>query len=226
MVAMLAVGVAVCAVSGPADAATVTYRLHSHPDGNQNPPPYGLRLNGLFGGGVYTFDFDYTSISEDADVKLEYDDVAGEIRIFGRAYGGKDAGTDYDPGLSGWVDIDFTYRANVVNGDTEAGGVGPGLYVDPQDPTNNGTVTLDGWGGDIVISISDKQGSNPYSFGFDNDIDSKGNATIMNDPNTFSGNGWVMGADITDGDWLFTGELETPSATEETSWSDVKSLFR
>ncbi len=224
--AVLGLCVAFCAMPGVSEAATVTYQLHSHPDGNQNPPPYGLRLNGLFGGGAYTFDFDYTSITEDADVKLEYDDVTEEIHIFGRAYGGKDAGTDYDPGLSGWVDIDFTYRANVVNGDTPSGGAGPGLYVDPEDLTNNGTVTLDGWGGNAVLAINDKQGANPYSFGFDNDIDSKGNAGIMNDPNIFSGSGWVQGVDITDGDWIFTGELLTPSATETASWGSVKELFR
>ncbi len=38
-----------------------TYFLHDHPDGNASPPGYGLRLDGLYGGGgseINTFSFD------------------------------------------------------------------------------------------------------------------------------------------------------------------------
>ena len=45
-----------------------TYELENHIDGSADPPPYGLRLDGLLGSGKYTFDFEYDDFTlEDYD---------------------------------------------------------------------------------------------------------------------------------------------------------------
>ena len=56
-------------LSQPANAADITIALFNHPDANQDPPPYGLRLDELFlqaptagnvtnpVGGITTFSF-------------------------------------------------------------------------------------------------------------------------------------------------------------------------
>lgn len=96
-------------VSGLATAGTLpqgTYRLHNHPDGNQRPPLYGLRLDGLFGvsSEVYTFDFD----DPRSEVRISVGATA--MRIFGQAWGGEDTGGAYAADArTGLYSIDFTY---------------------------------------------------------------------------------------------------------------------
>ncbi|NNF06787.1 MAG: hypothetical protein HKN21_08500 [Candidatus Eisenbacteria bacterium] len=214
-------------IAADGQAATVTYLLHDHPDGTQNPPPYGFRWDDLLGPGAYTFSFDYSDVSGSAQVFLDYDDVANTIRIHGRAYGGKDIGATYDAVESGWIDIDFTYNANVnANVDNAILSPGDDYYVINEDLSNAGSFTLDGWGGDITVNMTDKFfGASGYSFNFDNDSDSKGNAGIAGDPNIFSGNGWLAPPGGSARDWIFIGELMTPLPVENTSVSRLKKDF-
>lgn len=113
------------------------YRIHSHPNGGLNPPPYGLRLDGLenVGNRRFTFDFDHAQSEMFIDVDL----AGGSIRIFGRSYGGLDVGTMHstDPNLSGVWDIDFTYDIGVreLAGDDD-------LVAGPSTPGNRNAGTI------------------------------------------------------------------------------------
>lgn len=211
--------------STPAQAGITQFLLHDHPNGQVNPPSYGFRFDDLFGGGgIYTFSFDYADINENADVRLDYDDVQNTIRIYGRAFGGKDTGTAWDPLESGWITIDFTYNVNVnANVDNSALALGDDYYVTNESPSNSGSFVLDGWGGDITVNISDKfSGADGHSFGFDNDYDSKGNATIANDPLIYSGDGWLAPPGGSARDWIFIGEMMTPLPVEQSTWGSLK----
>lgn len=88
-----------------ANAAIISYNLSDKDPGAQNPPDYGLRLDGLFGeeSSIWTFSFDST------DVRMDVDTVLGTAHIYGEVIGAKDVGTEWDPvtGYS-WY-LDFTY---------------------------------------------------------------------------------------------------------------------
>jgi len=201
------------------------FRLHDHPNGNQNPPSYGLRLDGMLTTNeVYTFSFDYAGVTGMAGMTLTYDDGPKTIHIVGRAYGGRDTGTGWDPAESGWIDIDFMYRQNVIDADNVAGDPGDDIYVLVADPANNGTIILDGWGGNVVLNYSDKT-RDFFSFQFDNDSDSKNNATIANDPTWWSGAGWLTGNGQPSTDWLFIGQLEMGVPTESSTFGQIKFQF-
>ena len=225
---VLGVALALVVLATPllAEAGNVAvFKLFDHPNGNQNPPSYGLRLDGMLTTGeVYTFSFEHVDGTGMANVELTYDDGPKTINISGRAYGGRDTGTGWDPAASGWIDIDFTYTQNVIDADNVAGDPGDDIYVLVADAANNGTISLDGWGGNVVLSYSDKV-RDDFSFQFDNDADSKGNASIANDPTLWSGSGWLMGNGHPSTDWLFIGELHMGVATEESSWGEIKSQF-
>ena len=214
-----------CFMATPLQAAVTMYKLHDHPNNQVAPPPYGLRLDNLLGSGRYTFSFDYADSTGMSGVMLEYNDATNEIHIFGRAYGGKDVGAVYDAVEQGWVDIDFTYRLNVIVADNANGDPGNDLYVTLNDVQNNGTVMLDGWGGNQTFNIQDKVSGN-RSFRFDNDNDHKGNGTFAGDPMIWSGTGWLMGAGSGTRDFTFWGEEMMMVPIEEKSWTDVKSLFQ
>lgn len=94
------------------------YTLHSHPDGNQNPPPYGLRLDGLLTGNSneeYTFDFDHPS----SNMTLVWD--GSKIVIDGQAFGGEDEGNSYKAGTTAVWDIHFEYTVGVSQPGGEGG---------------------------------------------------------------------------------------------------------
>lgn len=110
------IGIAFFLVWGMAassSAAIITFDLLNHPDGNQNPPPYGLRIDALefFLNGpeegsvndVWTFSFD----DPDASMTGTYDDVANTFLIEGTAVGGVDTGGS---GGSAEVAISFLYE--------------------------------------------------------------------------------------------------------------------
>ncbi|MEZ5063772.1 MAG: hypothetical protein R3B81_03505 [bacterium] len=212
-----------------ADAAVTTYTLHNHSDGNQQPPPYGLILDDLIDDASYTFDFDYDSGSEQALMKLDYDDVAMTIHVHGRAYGGKDVGGGWDATQQGWVDIDFLYTTNVIMADNAQGDPGNDLYVTDEDLANTGTITLDGWGGDATFTLHDKTDGS-HSFRFDNDYDPRDPDAAAN-PMISSGAGWLMidGVPLTGGccrDWLFFAEVDAPSPVSSQSWGQLKGTYR
>ncbi len=224
-VTILAGCLAAALMAAPAFAGVTMFTLHDHPNGQINPPSYGLRLDDLLGSGQFTFSFDYVDGSGAAGVTLTHDDVAGTIRISGRAFGGKDLGAGWDPATRGWVNIDFLYTTNVAVRNSCADPTGDDVYVTGMSASNSGTVTLDGWGGNQVFNFTDKSDDTGCSFTFDNDSDSKGNATVANNPSIWSGNGWLMPVSSGSRDWLFIGEMNSLRAQSAT-WGKVKSLYR
>ncbi len=219
----LLTGLVFAALTLPAaDAFGQVYALHDHPNGAEAPPAYGLRVDDLLSDAVYTFSFDYPG----AAVFLTYDPIGESFTIQGSAYGGKITSHSYDVTEQGWIDLDFTYSVDVVESDDCTGAPGNDIHVTSESVLNGGTLTLVGWGGDGVYAFTDKANGSGCSFLFDNDSDSKGNAAIANDPDVFSGSGWLQpGAASGSRDWLFTG-LELTTANEEASWGSFKELFR
>jgi len=117
-----------------------TYRLFDHPDGNQNPPAYGIRLDNLFGNGATTT----FSFNTDAGVFLTVTELAPppnalggqfQVTIAGRVIGGVDAGGAYDFSHAGTgsYDLNFSYIVNVAQ-------QGTGWIVDPPSSLNGGTL--------------------------------------------------------------------------------------
>lgn len=217
---------AVLAAAPAARATVFMFDLHDHPDGAASLPSYGLRIDDLLEEGIFTFSFDYSDVTRTAMVTLDYDDVAGTVTIFGWAFGGKDVGSTYDPAMSGWVYLDFTYSANISERDDCGGAAGEDVYSTAESASNGGTVTLDGWGGDQVFAFTDKANGTGCSFIFDNDTDSKGNATLAGNPFLYSGSGWLMPTTSGYRDWLFYGDGGMVVPNEDTSWGTLKAAFR
>lgn len=126
-----------------ANAGVITYTLMDHPDGTQSPPPYGLRLDNIFGGiagnsgGVTSFSFDAALADPTRDdVTLTYDSAMGTIVIEGEVFGGVANGDTLDFG-EGWYDFQMTYSVNVSE-------VGTGLSVGQNDPANSGSLVSQG----------------------------------------------------------------------------------
>lgn len=196
----LAVLLAAAAVSAN-PVANGTYRLHNHPDGNQLPPPYGLRIDELYnpttGHDVFTFDFDAVGSSVFMDV------TNTTIHIYGTALGGRDNGSGYFADVyNTFYTFDFLYNVGVgmVPGDDDR-------QVDGPNHSNFGFITrLAG----PTTQLTDERGGNPNSFRLgdeDNDLGHRGY-------NGISGWGWlsipVAGAPVRhveSMDWLFTAQL-------------------
>jgi hypothetical protein len=225
-IALLTTVVAAGIIAVPQHSAAMIhmYQLTDHPNGAVVPPTYGLRIDNLIGTGVFTFSFEYIDMTGSSNMMLTYDDVSGEIHIYGRAYGGKDIGAGWDATLQGWIDVDFTYRDDVNESDDCPGNPWDDLYVTSESLNNNGTVTLDGWGGDAVFDFQGKADASGCTLIFDNDTDSKGNSTIANDLTLYSGSGWLMPPTSGSRDWLFVGHVLTVPV-QETTWGAVKVLY-
>lgn len=105
----------ITATAGHAANLIQTWTLFDHPDGNQAPPAYGLRLDGLFNTGSgteWTFSFE----APGAGVTMQlFDD--NSLNISGTIFGGVDNGSGYQVGNVGLWDLDFTYQ-NVVFSNT------------------------------------------------------------------------------------------------------------
>lgn len=185
------------------------YKLNNHPDGGAQPPLYGLRLDGLDGGGgsrIFTFDF------EDARsaMYMDLDTANSSIRIYGQVWGGRDIGMTYDPTMSGLWDVDFTYTMNIGTGNFDNDSRDE-VYVNPDSPLNAGSITPLFTAGTFTtgnaILLTDKDNG---KFAFQIDTNHRGAG------NTYSGWGWmnheVGGLDnhIAASDWLFTVGNEVP----------------
>lgn len=93
---------------------TGMYMLGNHPDGNEAPPTYGARLDNLFEGDVFTFDFECPGCA----MFMKYDGVT--IDIFGTAFGGHDVGgARADDGFDGMYEFDVSYDMPTVVEDDE-----------------------------------------------------------------------------------------------------------
>lgn len=205
-------------LSQPAGAADITIDLLNHPDANQDPPPYGLRLDELFlqaptagsvtnpVGGVTTFSFDP---ADGASMVLTTTTVGPniQINISGVAFGGVDTGVTYGFG-AGFYSIDFTYTMNV----TEVAGPDGGFNVSPNSAMNNGTITAQAGIPGVTAGTSwtlFDQSNNSFDVLRDGHRLGAFPALLAQDP--FVGRGWVTyNADGTNStgtqDWLFTPE--------------------
>ena len=177
------------------------YQLHNHPDGNAQPPQYGLRLDELYnatsGHDIYTFDF--SALASNVQMTV----TATTIRIYGQAYGGRDVGGSYAADIdAGVYSFDFLYSFGVqpVPGDDD-------VYV-LADGQNSGWISTPR--GD-VISLVDKSDGN-YSFRLGDENNDAGHRGFSG----ISGWGWLTHgtrAHVDSSDWLFTAELvPAPSA--------------
>lgn len=94
-----------------------TYSLANHPDGNLTPPPYGLRLDGLFNATAQSdrFTFDFDDAQSNMKMTISNNGVADIITIFGESYGGRDIGSTYaSDSWLGVYQIYFQYTIGVA----------------------------------------------------------------------------------------------------------------
>ncbi|MCG8409593.1 MAG: hypothetical protein MI923_30675 [Phycisphaerales bacterium] len=169
------------------------YVMDNHPDGNQAPPLYGLRLDGLDGNGVVTF-----SLAE-ADGALMMMDICndGTIHIFGDAVGVS--------GVGGTWAVDFTYTTpyGLAPSPDEAGY--PDIQVTECPITGSGTITSPL---NEVFALEGYCGSHPFAFQF-GDEDGSGHRGF----DGLSGWGWLNHSGephVNSSDWIFTAVLKHP----------------
>ena len=168
------------------------WRLGNHPDAAQNPPPYGLRLDELFdvttGTDVFTFDFE----APGAAMFLDYDGTS--VRIFGTAFGGRDAGTDYDPAWTSQITVDVVYPVvSTAPGDDDLLVVGTGVGI--------GTVVWEADGTTRMLFA--QENAQGFVFRFGNEDDDQGHRDFLGN----SGWGWFeydpMHPQPGTRDWIF-----------------------
>ena len=218
---MFIAGIGLTSMSASADV--INFLLGNHPDAGKSPPPYGLRLDGLYSmdtNDVWTFDFEHAS----SDMRLSLDTNNETVHIFGQAYGGLDDGNSYATNLHGLWEIDFTYSTNVSVYTND-----PFLevVVDPDAPLdNNGTLTAkfsgtgggngdgdgdsddgddddsddgdsdDGDGGSITVTNGDVIDFEQHmEFYFNNTDDYRLDGSGLSGPDTFVGWGWLNHSD-------------------------------
>ncbi len=207
MLVAAAAGLAGCSV-----ASAASFLLSDHPSGNENPPPYGLRLDGLFAGeagatgGVTTFSFD-TYSNTVLRVFMNGSDL--NITINGKVYGGEDtgAGTGFGAG-------DYQFSMNYTVG---VQAIGDGWKVDAATMSNFGTLTaLTGPVMGEVYNLWDmRQNTTAQTLAFRQD-DWRLAGSGLEGLGYFVGRGWLdfAGSPSTgDRDLLFIGEaIPTPLA--------------
>lgn len=175
------------------------YELTNHRGGGNQPPAYGLRLDGLDGNNSHIFSFDFEGVG--ADMRMRLDVANGLIRIFGTAYGGRDVGSQYEAvnrGRVGLWAIDFTYRVGVqVDGQGQ-------IVVNPQSVQNNGFIqplfnsSRPAFAGNPEIALRDYN-SDPNGHSFLLGLNHRGNPGV-------SGWGWLNHSGnphVAASDWLF-----------------------
>lgn len=149
--------VAVLAATGMAQAgvSTVTeFSLWDHPDGDLNPPSYGLRFDGIFGGGQATFSMDHFG---DTTLTVTDDGVNIEIHIEGTLYGGEVDGSGGYLSPESYL-LDFTYTTSV-------NAVADGWIAVGEHAGNTGTLTQIG-GPASVYTLDTKADGNGDAFLF------------------------------------------------------------
>jgi len=200
MIRALAVLTALLAASA-ASATSTFFSLSDHPDGNANPPGYGMRFDGLFAGeagasgGVTTFSFNAF-----ANTILEVVDNGGgdlSITITGTLFGGEDSGSSYGFG-EGSYELEMTYNVGVT-------AQGTGYVVTSADSSNAGTLTA--LSGDVAGNVYDLADFSSPSFRFLQDEHRLGGHAEAGQ-GFWVGRGWLQGDDgrNTTRDFLFLGE--------------------
>ena len=214
-------------VAGGANAGVIyQQRLVDHPDGNQNPPPYGLRIDNIFrstdsgatllgsdGNGATTFSFSHAQSNVFIQIidDIGNDGIADRIRIFGTAYGGMDQSNQVGVG-AGEYEIEMNYFANVT---TVAGP--DGGWRASASSSNVGTITAKTGIFAGAGSLGSRSWSGPQSWGFSDKNDAGFSFNFLRNKhrlttaqaNAFGGDpyvaeGWVMLDNNVGGtqDWL------------------------
>ena len=158
-----------------------TYQMLNHPQGNQAPPPFCLQLDRLFGPGPGYGTITFNCEHPDSDVKVEV--TGSSLTMSGDLYGGRDRGTDYQPGMAGLWKFEMTYGV-LQKFDTDddlyaLGGDALGTLI-PQFSTPFFDV------GDVFY-ITDYNGQFPFSFRLGNKDDDQGKGNYPG----ISGWGWL-----------------------------------
>jgi MYXO-CTERM domain-containing protein len=192
---------ALVAASAAMAGGTTYFRLFDHPDGNANPPGYGLRFDNLFSdngygagtGGVTTFSF--------VDVIMTVTDTGSslEINISGELFGGEDDGSSYDFG-EGSYELDFSYSVNVAAD-------GTGYRVTDDSAANAGTLTA--LTGDAAGDVFTLRDYSVPSFLFLQDEHRLGGHSEAGE-GFWVGRGWLADGDGNRNgtrDFLFLGEM-------------------
>lgn len=135
---LLAFALAGTVFATSAHADIITYSLSDKDPGAQNPPDYGLRVDGLFGdeSSIWTFSFNST------DVKMVIDTGAETAHIFGEVIGAKDVGTEWDPIIGYTWDLDFWYTDIIVTDPTTGYWHAADVGGDHKNILNNGSLEL------------------------------------------------------------------------------------
>lgn len=191
-----------------ADPVVTRFALSDHPDGNQNPPPYGFRFDNLFAtiggeGGVTTF-----SMNHFGGVVLTVTDNTANsgsitLNIHGKVYGGEAPGSTLAFGEGAYM-LDFTYTTYVATSPT-------GWRVDPESLNNSGTLTAlaenNGVADGAVFDFTDKAQSTGESFLFQQDEHRLGGHPQFGQ-DFWVGRGWIKEGSIAGThDFLFLGEM-------------------
>lgn len=207
VLAWLAVGFAGAAVRANVIAPGV-YSLNNLPDAVSRPPLYGLRINDLFDVNpgktdVFTFDFN----APGSAMFLDYN--GSSFHLYGTSFGGLNRSRGYDPGFSGFWNIDFTYNGvTTASGGTDLvvpTGVSPNTgsiqYI--ADPAvNQGTRFL---GQSSAVTLYDYAPASAYTFRLGDNVAGNGgrfgNSGLVGGGWVTNGNGHTNAASF---DWLFT----------------------
>lgn len=206
-----------CAGLASADTVIRQFQLYDHPDSVETPPPYGLRLDGVFNGlsGAGTNAVTTFSMNQYSNTVLTVTDNGSTIaiNITGTLYGGVDSGTGYGFGAG-----DYAVSYNYVFGVTP---MGTGWVTMPPSPLNGGTLTAlgnnNGVASGSVFTIYDDN-SMAKSFEFLQDdhrltIATGGSENYLEAGQGFwVGRGWLSyNANNNNSagtqDWLFIGKL-------------------
>ena len=190
-----------------------TYQLNDHPDGNAQPPVYGLRLDELVdvtdNHDVFTFSFDGRK-HEGVGMFLTLDtsEAAGgefTIRIHGTAFGGLVQNDAYVEANSGLVALDFLYTMVAVADDDDD------FVVFAATGTNTGSITAD-FLGESGIPLFDKANSSGLTFRLGDEFSDDGHRGARG----ISGWGWLnhgtSNGHVSASVWLFTLTIPTPGA--------------
>jgi hypothetical protein len=188
-----------------ASAHAATYRLADHPDGSANPPPYGLRLDGIFGpanNGITTFSFDTFG---DTIMKVVDTGSGTKITITGTVYGGRDTGSGYGFGEGNYA-FSFTFMENVVN---EVNG----HSVTAISAMNSGSLIALGNNNGVALGTTYnlfENSNGTHTFQFLTDGHRLAGTDLEGRSDIFVGRGWLgIAGSTTSGtrDLLFVGEL-------------------
>lgn len=199
------------AMAVPAGTLVESFSLGNHPDGAVNPPPYGLRLDGLFDGNAgteVTFSFDPAD-DPAVDMQLQIYDDNGSLALFftGTIFGGEDVGGAWsNPEL---FEVEMTYDNADPNTTVT---LSSGFYQVTTTP--NGTIPIG--------SIQAVDGT-PGPIGLLGKADGSGlvfrTGTDIRNFAGISGEGWInhetggLNNHLAASDWLFTATPAPEPAT-------------